>query len=203
MDLVEFKNKIEEVTQSDQKIENQIIDFEEELSNYQMLNLDFYKSKFDSINIIDSNFEKASFVNIEFLNCNFSNTTFENCSFIRCNFNNCKFTGTVFLKSRFDTIEFKESNFCYSNFSLSMMNNIKYKDSIMRNMYFEENKHKKLEIDNSDLTGANFFKTSLKDIDLSTNNISALVVGLDDIKGAKIDSMQALDLIGLLGVKIK
>ena len=58
------------------------------------------------------------------------------------------------------------------------MNNIKYKDSIMRNMYFEENKHKKLEIENSDLTGANFFRTSLKDIDLSSDNISALVVGL-------------------------
>lgn len=203
MDLTEFKNIIEFSIQNDQKIENINVNFEEELLEYQALNLDFYKSEFESVNIIDSSFEKTSFVNVEFKNCNFSNTTFENCSFIRCNFKNCKFTGTVFLKSRFDTVDFYESNFCYSNFSLSMMNNIKYKDSIMRNMYFEENKHKKLEIENSDLTGANFFRTSLKDIDLSSDNISALVVGLDDIKGAKIDSMQALDLIGLLGVKIK
>ena len=70
-------------------------------------------------------------------------------------------------------------------------------------MYFEENRHKKLVIDNCDLACASFFKTKLKDIDLSTNIISGIIVGYEDIKGAVIDSMQAIDLMGLLGVNIK
>ena len=203
MELIEFKEIIENAVEKDEKIENIKIDFEEELSNDEFINIDFLKVEFRGINIIDSIFEKVSFVNCEFENCNFSNTTFENVSFIRCSFKNCKCTGTMFLKSRFDTIDFKESNLCYSNFSLGVMNQIDFKDSIMRNMYFEENRHKKLVIDNCDLACASFFKTKLKDIDLSTNIISGIIIGYEDIKGAVIDSMQAIDLMGLLGVNIK
>ena len=83
------------------------------------------------------------------------------------------------------------------------MSNIKFDKSVMRNMYFEENRHKKFEIIDSDLTQASFIKTSLKDIDISSNIISGLIVGLEDIRGAKISELQALDLVTLLGVKIK
>ena len=73
----------------------------------------------------------------------------------------------------------------------------------MRNMYFEENKHKTLEFNDSDLTQVNFFKTKLKDVDLTSNTITGLIVGHEDIRGAIINEFQAIDLIMLLGVKIK
>ncbi len=50
---------------------------------------------------------------------------------------------------------------------------------------------------------AQIFKTKLKDIDLSNSIIDGIVVSLDDIKGAIINEYQAIDLIGLIGVKIK
>ena len=63
----------------------------------------------------------------------------------------------------------------------------------MKNTYF----------DNSDLTRAQFFKTSLKGIDLSNNKIEGIAITIEDIKGAIIDQLQAVDLLYLLGVKLK
>lgn len=199
----DFKEITDRAFEMDEKIENIVVDFEGEIINDEYVNIDFYKSTFKGINILETNFEKVSFVNCEFENCNFSNANFENVSFIRTKFKNCKFTGTVFLKSRFDNVEYTDSNLCYSNFSLGTINGLTYKDSVMRNMYFEENKHKNLVITNCDLTSASFFKTKLKDVDLSSDIISGLIIGFDDIRGALIDPLQATDLVGLLGVKFK
>ena len=63
----------------------------------------------------------------------------------------------------------------------------------MKNTYF----------DNSDLTRAQFFKTSLKGIDLSNNKIEGIAITIEDIKGAIIDQLQAVDLLYLLGVELK
>lgn len=54
---------------------------------------------------------------------------------------------------------------------------------------------------NSDLTGARFFKTSLKGIDLSSSKIEGIAISIEDIKGAIIDQFQATDLLYLIGVK--
>ena len=48
-----------------------------------------------------------------------------------------------------------------------------------------------------------FYRTSLKDIDLSDSNIAGISVQLEDIKGAIINEFQAVDLLYLLGVKLK
>ena len=47
------------------------------------------------------------------------------------------------------------------------------------------------------------FKTSLKNIDLSNSFIDGIVISIEDIKGAIINEYQAINLISLLGVKIK
>ena len=48
-----------------------------------------------------------------------------------------------------------------------------------------------------------FFKTSLKGIDLSDSNIDGIAVSIENIKGAIINQFQAIDLLYLIGVKIK
>ena len=66
-------------------------------------------------------------------------------------------------------------------------------DSILKNVKF----------DNIDFTKAQIFNTRLKDIDLSTCIIQGLSTTLADIKGAIIDQFQAIDLLYLIGVKLK
>ena len=57
--------------------------------------------------------------------------------------------------------------------------------------------------ENADLTRTQFFKTSLKGIDLSSSRIEQIAISIEDIKGAIIEQFQAIDLLYLLGVKIK
>jgi len=54
-----------------------------------------------------------------------------------------------------------------------------------------------------DFEHAEFYKTSLKDIDLSTSDISSLRINKESIEGAIIDSFQAEQVCYLLGIKIK
>ena len=46
-------------------------------------------------------------------------------------------------------------------------------------------------------------KTSLKDVDLSSSIIVGLAISIENIRGAIIDTYQAVDLLYLLGIKIK
>ena len=55
----------------------------------------------------------------------------------------------------------------------------------------------------SDLTQVQFLKTSLKGIDFSDSKIEGIAVSIEDIKGAIINQFQAIDLLYLIGVKIK
>ena len=71
--------------------------------------------------------------------------------------------------------------------------NSNFQENILKNIYFEK----------ADLTQAMISKTSLKNIDLSDSIIEGIAVSIDDIKGAVINQFQAIDLLYLIGVKIK
>ena len=44
---------------------------------------------------------------------------------------------------------------------------------------------------------------TIKDVDLSTSIIVGIAISIEDIKGAIIDAYQGIDLLYLLGIKIK
>jgi len=158
---------------------------------------------FNDVNIINSKFEKTTFKNIKFIHCNFSNTSFDSCSFIRCEFENCKLTGCNFLENRINNVSFIETNADYMNLSMASIDGILFNNTRLRNSYFQENKMKNVFFENTDLMQAQFFNTSLKNIDLSDCNIEGFSVSIEDIKGAIINQFQTVDLMYLLGVKLK
>ena len=197
--------KIENFNESndiENEFENVSIDCYKD-SNLDLIEMCVEKAIFNNIDITNSNLEKNSFIDVTFNNCNFSNTSFENSSFIRCEFNNCKLTGCNFVESRIYNVSFFDSNISYANFSLASMENMLFENSILRNSSFQENRLKNIIFKKADLTQAQFFKTSLKEIDFSDSIIEGIAVSIEDIRGAIIDQYQALDLLYLLGVKIK
>lgn len=90
----------------------------------------------------------------------------------------------------------------YVNFAMASIKNVLFKDTILRNSNFQENAIKNLVFKEADLTQTQFFKTKLSNIDLSESIIDGIAISTEDIKGAIINEFQAIDLIGLLGVKI-
>lgn len=199
--LSKIEKPLEEI-QKDDEIENIIIeDYKKE--EIELTDITIKKAIINNTEIISSNLEKNTFIDVQFNNCNFSNTSFYNCSFIRCEFNNCKLTGCNFIENGLYDIGFIDTNMNYTNVSMSSMKNILFKNTMLRNSCFNENETKNIILKEADLTRAQFFKTSLKAVDLSDSIIESIAVSIEDIKGAIINEFQSLDLMYLLGVKIK
>ncbi len=83
------------------------------------------------------------------------------------------------------------------------MEKVLFKDTLLRNSYFQENNIKNIFFEKVDLTQAHVFRTSLKNIDLSDCIIEGIAISIEDIKGAIINQFQTTDLLYLLGVKLK
>ena len=199
-----FERLIVDAQANDDSIENLIIK-NSKINNIEIYNLDFSKVEFEEIEFSEIKSDRMSFTDCEFKNCNLSNTVFDNTSFVRCKFKNCKLTGDMFTSSRFYNVEFNEVSGNFSNFTMSILENVKYKKSVFRNSYFQECKVKKLEFLEkpfSMLVEYKILKTKLDNIDFSSSIISGIVVYVEDLKGAIINEMQAIELVGLLGVKI-
>lgn len=199
--LRKIENLIDEIYKNNE-IDNVFIE------NYSDENTEFrdiriQKAIVSNTEIIRGRLENNSFIDIKFNDCNFSNTSFENSSFIRCEFNNCKLTGCNFVENRMYNVVFIETNISYANFSMASMENLLFDNSNLRNSSFQENKLKNILFKKADLTQVQFFKTSLKGIDFSDSVIEGIAVSIEDVKGALINQYQAVDLLYLLGVKIK
>ena len=86
---------------------------------------------------------------------------------------------------------------------MSSIDKCLFKDTLLKNGYFQENKTKSIYFNNVDLMQAQFLKTSLNKIDLSSCKIEGIAISIEDIKGAIIEPFQAVDLMYLIGVKVK
>ncbi len=197
-----LENKKLECIKEDEKIEN--CEFEnEKYSELYEKSIEFEKCILKNIVLQNSTLEKFMFRNVIFENCDFSNTNFIQNAFLKCEFKACKLTGSDFLENRFCHVTMSQTNADYSNMSLASIENILFQDMQMRNFYFQETKMKKIYFEKVDLGGAQFFKTSLYGVDLSSCNIEKIAISIEDIKGATIEQFQAIDLLYLLGVKVK
>lgn len=175
----------------------------EDVNNINLYEVEFEHCRFNNICMQKGRLEKLTFKDVSFEQCNFSNTELIETTFIRCEFNNCKLAGCNFAENRLYNVAYIETNASYMNVSIASIENVLFKDTGLKNSYFQENKIKNIYFDNTDLTQARFFHTSLKDIDLSNSKIEKIAISLEDIKGAIIEPFQAIDLLYLIGVKLK
>lgn len=148
--MEELNNLINEALLEEKDIEN--VEVKKIDGPINLKALDFSKVVFLDNEIENSKIEKTSFIDCKFENCNFSNSSFEKVNFIRCKFYNCKITGGEFLDCRFKDIDISNTNASYSNFTASILDNFKFRNSILKSSYFQENKTRKLFFNECDLT---------------------------------------------------
>lgn len=153
---------------------------------------------FDKTDIKFGNLEDVEFINSDLSNLNFMDTTF-----FRVKFENCKLFGTNFIDSDFDNVIIKDSMCNLINIAGLKMQNSKLTNSNFKESRIMSCTLKNNIIENIDLSKSDIIDTSLKDIDLSSSNISNIKIDLKSVRGVVINFEQSMDLIGLLGVKIK
>ena len=164
-------------------------------------------------------FKRVVFHSCQFIHCSFHKSSFyecrmQNCMFVDCQFNDsywrntqvldCKAEGCDFPNSHLKTVTIEASNFRYSNFSSSVLERCCLKNSNFREAWLTDMRINKPLFQQVDFSGADFFKTTLKDIDLSTCILDGIAVSENcaELRGAQIHALQAVEIARILGLKI-
>ncbi|MCI8336430.1 MAG: pentapeptide repeat-containing protein [Peptococcaceae bacterium] len=158
----------------------------------------FYKCKLTDIRL-----EHCFFVDTVFEKCDFSNSLAGFCSLQRVTFQSCKMLGADWSDGVFRNVRFIDTMARYSNFTHSKFEDTLFSQCDLTEAVLEQCALKRFRLQECMLQGTIFFRTILKNIDLSTCNIARIRVGLGDLKGAVIEANQVFDLAALLEVKIK
>lgn len=147
----------------------------------------------------------SMFEDVVFVNCDLSNAIIESAGFRRCEFVNCKFTGASFAGSIFENVYLNECaislaslfHMCWKSVSVTASDLIK---SDMGEMELSQ-----VSFAGCCLTGANFFKTRLLGIDLTTCQIDGIVISdsMTEVCGAKMGIYQAVSFARKLGILVE
>lgn len=168
-------------------------------------NIDIRKSYFENMSFDHCNFEKASFVDVVFETCDLSNSVFKGAYFERCQFIHCKGVGIDMSKSLLKHVSFEHSNLRYAYFEFAKLNDVEFIQVNLADVSFSEVQFKNFSAHQSKFINNNFFMTMLDKIDFSDNDFLNPIVSNNfiELKGIILNSLQAVDLVRLLGVVIR
>ncbi len=148
---------------------------------------------------------KASFYDCTLVDCDLSGARLEEAYFSRTRFANCKLEGAQLTKSFWRTSRLMSCMCRYANFGEATFEGTSFTDCDFRETFLSEmGIRKRTRFEGCDLTQADFFRTSLKGLDLSTCNIAGIAVSdtRTELRGMLIAPEQAIDLVGMLGVVV-
>jgi uncharacterized protein YjbI with pentapeptide repeats len=178
---------------------------EERVENENFHSIEIKKSIIKNCVFNNCNFENATFIDVIFEYCDLSNNKFAGSYFERCQFVSCKCVGIDMSGSIVKQVTFESSNFQYSTF-----NKIKMTDVLFENINFSESSMSEAKLNrfkavNSRFIKNNLYKTMLAGVDFTDNEFVAPTVSTlpIELKGAIINTFQAIDLIGLWGVVVR
>lgn len=139
-----------------------------------------------NLEVFDFTCNKAIFNNVSIINSRFEKTSFTDVEFSNCNFSNTTFDNCSLIRCEFNNCKLTGCNFI---------------ENVLFDIGFIDSNMGYANISMSNLRGIFFNNTSIRSGSLQ-ENIDQIAVSLEDIKGAKINQMQAINLMYLLGVKV-
>ena len=175
------------------------------LSRIDGSHISFQQTAFQNCRFLNCCFDRASFTDVRFINCDFSNSSMNDVSLQSCAFVNCKALGTDFYGSSIRHVSMENCNFRDAGMDAVRMSYVK-----AYHTDFTEASLSKCNITNVDwkddcFKNASFFKTWLKDIDLTECDITGIVISdaKDELRETVVNLEQAIALAKRLGIVIK
>ncbi|MGO2890843.1 pentapeptide repeat-containing protein [Enterococcus devriesei] len=140
--------------------------------------------------------------NVVFKNCDFSNLEWIGGSFHQVVFENCKLTGCNFAESYLRDCHFKDSLINFGSFSATNLKNVWFENCQLSDGEFFEVTWKHLFLEKNNLENSNWQRTKLAGLDFTSNSFSKIACSMEQLKGLKVDSYQALVIAAGLGLEI-
>jgi uncharacterized protein YjbI with pentapeptide repeats len=153
----------------------------------------FLRSNLPGLRVVDSVLET----------CEVSGSAWEKAFFRRVTFQGCRLMGAQMLEGIFEDVEFVNCQAEGMTIVSAKFKNCRFSKCVLRKGSFDSSDMGKVVFDNCDLTEADFHLAKLKGTDFRTSQVGGLKVGVEDMQGAIIAPHQALQVVGLLGVKVQ
>ncbi|MEG1564271.1 MAG: pentapeptide repeat-containing protein [Bacteroides sp.] len=152
---------------------------------------------------LECQLKSAQLSDVRFENCDLSNVSFADSSLHRVEFDSCKLVGTNLSETTLNHVSMTHCSGMYINLSMSKMTQVSFRDCDFRNGSLNDSRLSLVEFPGCMLLETDFSHTSLRGIDLRSSRISGIQLTIADLRGAIISSLQAMDLLPLLGVVIE
>lgn len=168
--------------------------------------LSIQSGRFTGCHFAGASLLRSQWSDVLFRNCDFSNADLSGCSFHRVQFVDCKLSGTNLSETTGHHLLLERCKGEYLNFSFSRFRTARFSDSRLRGSIFSDCCFERSEFTVCDLSQAEFFGTRLCGLSFSDSEIHGIRVreiGSLELKGLKINALQAAELVRLLGVEIE
>lgn len=172
---------------------------------YDLQFFEFHHVELEHCSLCGARLAKASFYDCTFVECDFSNADLKETYFARCTLMGCKLEGAQLTKAFFRSTRLTDCMGRYGNWGEATLESVALSGCNMREAFLNEVRLKRgTRFEHCDLERADFFRTRLRGIDLSTCNIAGIMVSdtKEELRGMLIAAEQAVDLVGLLGVRV-
>jgi uncharacterized protein YjbI with pentapeptide repeats len=134
--------------------------------------------------------------------CEISGSMWEKSFFRRVVFKDCRLMGAQMLEAIFEDVEFINCQAESLTLVSAKFKNCRFSKCVLRKASFDGADASNVVFNDCDLTEADFHLAKLKGTDFRTAQINGLLVGVEEMQGAIIAPYQALQVVGLLGVKV-
>ena len=151
-----------------------------------------------------TDFSHSFFDRVRWERCDLSGCRFSECSFRETAFLDCRGDGCSFPQSVFSRVQVEEGSWHCANFTKAVWKTGSFRSCRLNQGILAQMRHRNLTFQKVDLTGVDFFQTSLAGVDLSTCEIQGLTLSQDhrELRGAVLALEQAGDVAALLGIQL-
>lgn len=156
-------------------------------------NVEFKAVALNLVELTDARFE----------NCDLSNADFSGAIIHRTEFLNCKLVGLNLSDATLQNVYMEGCNGKFALMSYTRMKRVIFKDSNFENGNFQNSNFEKVQFKECNFRLGQVSGTSLSGMDLSNCNLEGLGIQLENLKGAIVSPMQAIDFSKLLGLVVK
>lgn len=176
---------------------------DDDYSHLEISNTEWNQCVIENMTLSQTHFDNCYFIDVLFKNCDLSNAHFNKSLLRRVSFSHCKIMGSDFVEDMMELVHFENVLGHYANFSSLHNKGLSFLSCDLSNGYFTSCEMKKTTFEDTKLLACEFLGSPLRDIDLSSDVITGIRINPQDIAGATIDEWQAIDIVGLLRIKIK
>ena len=176
-----------------------------DLSGYDFTGMRFSMVLLENCRLVGAFLDKASFLDVVFKHCDLSNVSLNEGYFNRCSWQACKWLGAGFLEARLQQLTVEACNLQYANFDEASLSDVAITESDCSQAVFSSCQLKNFQTRDCRFWGVNFFRTALRGIDFSEDELEGITVSeqAGELQGMVVNVQQAAELAKLLGIVIK